>query len=361
MNIVHILPTDLFGGAEKVVLQLCKNNQHNNICVCCGGDNVKKIFSDNDIKTYTFDINNKKVGINQIRNIVRVNNIQIIHAHDNRASIIAMMCKKKFKLDVKIISHIHNCYGFLKKENMYKCIDRFVRNKYDYNIYCGEEVKSHYRKYGKYIEDRKSRVITNSIQDDFENHGMSKSELGLEGKFVFGFIGRLTKQKGLLEFIEEFKDRKIEFDNCRILIIGDGDLKEDIVSLIEKHNLQKYFLLLGFQENVQKYFNLIDTIIVPSLWEGLPMIILESLVNKKLVVSMDVGSVNEVIINDQTGFLIEKGNYLALINKLIEIKDEKVERDRIENNGRQLVLQKYKIDNQISEINKLYEEVMKGA
>lgn len=357
MRILHLLPTDQFGGAEKVVLQLAKYDKDNEIIVACG-NNVSKIFINNGISAVSININNKFETIKKIRRLVIENNIEIIHAHDNTISLIAYVSKKVFNLNVKIVSHIHNNYPWLQSNNIYKLVDRIFRNKYDINIYCGKVVEDYYLQYGTYIKREKTRVSSNSIEIIDNIRYFNKEELELENRYVYGFIGRITEQKGLKPFIKAFNKVKERFNDSIFIIIGDGDRGEEIRQLVNELNLETYFKFYGFQENVYKYFKSIDTVFLPSLYEGLPMIILEAMANEKTIVSMNVGSIGEVIKHNETGILVDKGNYNKFLEELTSIKMNNELRNKIGKNSYEYIKNNYDISKQIKEINDIYNELV---
>ncbi|MGL4980780.1 MAG: glycosyltransferase, partial [Fusobacteriaceae bacterium] len=161
MNILHLLPTDQFGGGEKVALQLMKYDKMNNMKVACGRG-TKEMFEKIGVEAYSLNIKNIFETCNLIREIVKGDNIDIIHAHDNRMSIFAFMSIRFFfDRKVKIVSHIHNMYPWLKKNGIYRGIDYLFRNRYDFNIYCGKDVEAYYLEYGGYIDSQKTSPISN--------------------------------------------------------------------------------------------------------------------------------------------------------------------------------------------------------
>src|SRR5690625_2294400 len=103
MKIMHILPMNKLSGAEKLALEICKNMKQHEIIVVCGGDELKKFFDKNNIKSYTVKFNEIgfKNSINELKNIIVTNSIDIIHAHDNNASLKAFATKKRYRLNVK--------------------------------------------------------------------------------------------------------------------------------------------------------------------------------------------------------------------------------------------------------------------
>ncbi|MFR5132498.1 MAG: hypothetical protein ACLTDP_07930 [Terrisporobacter sp.] len=100
MKCLHILPMDKLSGAEKLVLILCKNMKNYEPIVICGGDTLSNVFKENGIESYSmnFSIKNINYTLSQIKRIIKENEIKVIHAHDNNASINALLAKKYLAL-----------------------------------------------------------------------------------------------------------------------------------------------------------------------------------------------------------------------------------------------------------------------
>ena len=168
-KVLHVLPMNKMSGAERMALLICKNMKQYKPVVVCGGENLSNIFSENEIKSYNmkFSIKNLLGSISNLNKIIKNENIKIVHAHDNTASLISYLAKKLFKLDVKIISHIHNCYPFLKGNGFNKKIDKYLRNKYDFNITCGKIVTDFYKENTDYFNENKNLTLSNAMDIDY--------------------------------------------------------------------------------------------------------------------------------------------------------------------------------------------------
>ena len=361
---LHILPMNKLSGAEKMALILCKNMKRYEPIVVCGGENLKEVFEKNNIKSYSITFSNKKIfkTLNNLKRIIEENDIKLLHAHDNNASLNAYLVKKLYRLDIRIISHIHNCYPFLRKNGIIKRIDSFMRPKYDYNIACGRLVYDFYKENAYYFNEEKTSILSNAMDiEEIVKVNENKSEEVMKefniprDKIILGFVGRLDEQKGIIPFIKEFVKHKDEFDDCKILLVGNGSQEEEIRNIIKKFNLEKIFILTGFQDNVYKFYPIIDVFFLPSLYEGLPMVLLEAMAFKKSVISMNVGSINEVIKDNKTGILIEDGNYKEFIVRLKTMKEDKFNREELGNNAFEYIKSNYDIKKYRSNIEKIYD------
>lgn len=337
MNCLHILPMNKLSGAEKLALILCKNMNKYNPIVVCGGDNLKSVFEKENIESYSVDFFNNNILKNAkgLKKIIKEKNIKIIHAHDNNASINAYITKLLYRLDIVVISHIHNCYPWLEGSSKTKKIDKFFRKRYDYNIACGSLVYDYYSKHTDYINENNTVSLPNAIDvEDIKNYiNNDLSNMYEEFKIdkrkkVLGFIGRLSEQKGIIPFIKELSKHKDKFNDCHFLLVGSGEQEEEVKELIKLLDMEELFILTGYQDNIYKFYPIIDVFFLPSLYEGLPMVILEAMSFEKSIVSMNVGSINEVIKNNKNGILINKDDYEEFINKLYFIKEnEEISKD----------------------------------
>lgn len=367
MKSLHILPMNKLSGAEKMALILCKNMKEYEPVVVCGGDNLKNVFEEAGIKSYALNFSNKKLPstLSGLKKIIKENHIKILHAHDNNASLNAYLVKKLYRLDVKVISHIHSCYPFLKEEGLNKKIDSFLRTKYDHNIACGKLVYDFYKDNTNYLLDSKTTIISNAIDiNEITNIDLSKSEKVRnefnipKDKTILGFVGRICEIKGIVPFIREFAKHKEEFIDCRVLLVGSGEQEQEVKQLLKELQLEELFILTGFQSDVYKFYPIIDVFFLPSLYEGLPMVLLEAMAFKKPVVSMDVGSISEVIKDGQTGVLVKLGKYTDFINKLTEIKSNIVIREKLEKNAFSYVNENFNIRDYVNYIECCYRRII---
>lgn len=370
MEVLHILMMDKLNGAEKLALILCQNLQKFKPIVVCGGETLAKKFADVQITNYSVDFqnNNRLKSLRELKKIIINHQVKIVHAHDNQASINAYLLKKIYGLDIQVISHIHNCYPWLKTENMIKRIDRFFRNRYDYNIACGSLVYEHYERYADYIDLTKVGIFSNAIDVDeiqafssLENQHQQCLALGINPqKFTYGFIGRFAAAKGILPLLEMIGKNRYQFLDSQIILIGSGTTQQEyaIKTIIQEYELEEIVVLLGQQENVYQFYPLMDVFFLPSQYEGLPMVILEAMGFQKIVVAMDVGSIHEVVKHDYNGFLVPAGNYQKFIDTLRRVKQMNDKLPLLEKNALKTIQEKYDIKNYAQEIEVLYTKLI---
>ena len=165
--------------------------------------------------------------------------------------------------------------------------------------------------------DRK-KIILNSKKKSYENFfDNCKHTLKIVN------IGRLTDQKNqiiILKALENLKD-KLSF---KFIIMGSGNLKENLQNYIDQKNLGKHIKIINFKKNPFPVLKSADLFILSSKYEGLPNVLLEALVLKKPIISSNCPTGPREILQDgKYGLLFKNGNTLDLQNKIIEFSKNK--------------------------------------
>lgn len=129
--------------------------------------------------------------------------------------------------------------------------------------------------------------IENNIKLSQEEPPTEYKKLIEEDTFKFINLGRLTRQKGQWFLIRSFRQVVNQYPDARLIILGEGDLRNDLEALIDRLGLNQNVFLLGDQENVFPFLKSSDCFISTSLWEGLPMVLIEALSMNLPIISTD--------------------------------------------------------------------------
>ena len=133
-------------------------------------------------------------------------------------------------------------------------------------------------------------------------------------------IGRLTKQKNFKFLIEVFSEF-IKVSNINLVIIGEGEEKESLRKLIEKKNLKGRVFLVGFKDNVFKYFEKSKCFVLSSLWEDPGFVLVESAYMNVPIISSDCDNgPKEILDYGKNGILFKSNNEASLLDVLINLK-----------------------------------------
>ena len=142
-------------------------------------------------------------------------------------------------------------------------------------------------------------------------------EFSKRKSFVFGSIGRLSEQKGYTYLIEAMS--KIKNSRIKLKIAGDGYLRESLEKEIEKYNLKGRVSLLG-HVNTPDFLKSIDAFVLPSIWEGMGIVLVEAALAGVPIIATKVGGIVEVV-NKDSAILVEAKNSSKLAKEMINLRD----------------------------------------
>lgn len=137
-----------------------------------------------------------------------------------------------------------------------------------------------------------------------------RQELGIaKDTFVLGHIGRITVPKNHQFLVELFAEYHKENPNSKLLLVGDGELFETVQQQCSELGISDSVIMVGSKTNTEDYYQVMDIFVFPSLWEGLPVSVVEAQANGLLCLLSDVIT-RDVDLTDQV-------KYLALANKKV--------------------------------------------
>ena len=319
-NILFIVRTMGLGGTENVVLQLCEMlfDKVNKIVVCSLGGIHVKTLQEMKIKHYVIpDVASKcPVDVFEtyrlIKSIVKEEKITVIHSHHRMAALYAELIASH---GVVKIANAHNTFTDKKKLTGLAYRNTKV-------IAVGNMVKKNITDYFG-IPEEQVFVIHNAVKP-FDGNVVPIEVLYREhekGNVLIGNIGRLSKQKGLIYFVEAAEITAKTHPEARFIIVGDGEEKNQLYKQVEARGLQDKVLFMGYRNDIQNVISQLDFIVLSSLWEGLPLTPIEAFSVGKPVIGTAVDGTPEIIRDAIDGYLVAPRDPVQLagnMNKLIE-------------------------------------------
>ena len=203
--------------------------------------------------------------------VIKDGDYDVVHSHMNFhggvVSLISRLCNVK-----KIVCHAHSAPKNLQISIKNKVL-RFLINRFSTNrLACNEGA-------GKYIYGDKSRfsVLNNAVTISRLKEKSSSLILkyNLANSKIIANIGRIDENKNQ-KFLVEIAKKIKNTDDVKIILIGDGNSRNSIVEEITKYNLEEKIISIGSQSNIEEWFTVIDMIMLPSIYEGVPMAIVEA-------------------------------------------------------------------------------------
>lgn len=229
-----------------------------------------------------------------------------------------------------VITFEHNVYDSLKTRKMF-FTDRIFQNISSYVVAVSSAVKDSLVRHG--IKNSKIKVIHNGIDISKYKNRQSKNirqELSVGSDFVFVFIGRLIRQKGVDVLIKAFA----QTENSRLLMVGMGEEKQSLMSLAKGLSVENRVHFLGFREDIPDILANADCFVLPSRYEGLPIVLLEAVASEKAIIVSDFQSSSEIIKNGTNGIIVPKENVDELAKAMNLVAQNKDFRHKLSENIR---------------------------
>lgn len=298
INVLHVVKVLNRGGAETMIMNIYRNINREKIqfsflCLSEKKGNYEDEIKSLGGKIYKVPDPRGQGRIENFYNIYKVmkrNKFNVVHTHimfyNGFINLIAYFAKIKLRISH---SHSHNSSG-LKNENLirkiYITFSRILINAFsNVKIACGDDA-------GKYLygKNKKYILLNNAIDlDEYFNVSQEKirllkKELNIpDDALVIGHVGRFDKAKNQEFFIglaNQFFAKNIE--KFRIVLVGQGDTFERIKNKIKDENLEEYFILTGLRKDIPVIMNMFDVFVMPSLYEGFPLVVVEALAGNNI-------------------------------------------------------------------------------
>ncbi len=202
------------------------------------------------------------------------------------------------------------------KLNLFRSLLWKISNKNISIVFCPTIETMNYLKNKKIFDKKKLKFLPDPVifEEDIKRLSKEKNHFKLDNHSFFLSIGRLTKQKNHELLVNLYKKYEIKE---KLLIIGDGELKDYLVKMIHKLKLEKKIFLLNYRKNIFYYIKRAKAVIVTSLWEDPGFVMIESAYSKKLVISSNCPSgPKEFIGKNKGGFLFSSDSIISLKNSI---------------------------------------------
>lgn len=341
MKIIQLVAVDV--TLETLLEPLIKATKNEGIethCVSNKGPFYNELI-DNGFQFHEVKIDRKISPINNLKSIISLVklfkkiNPTIVHVHTPVASVIGRIAAKLAKVPV-IIYTAHGFYfheGMSKKQyNFFYNIEKYVGKFCTDYIFTQSEEDFEVAKSGKFLSKGNSDNfihISNGIdvKNKF-NYRKFSSENNLELREKYGFkdddlvvtfIGRLVKEKGILDFLDSYK--YVKNKNIKFVVIGglpEGERDTSTVKELEKYKSNKNIVFTGHIKNINEHLYMSDVFCLPSYREGMPRSIIEGMAMKNAILATNIRGSREEVLHGQNGYLFEINDSKA-IAKYIDI------------------------------------------
>lgn len=379
IKILQIISSSNIGGAEKLLLSLLKylDKDKFEAYVACPPDGLMfKNFKKYAREIQALNFNHlllKPTTIFSLKKYMQQKKIDIVHTHLFNADLAGIIAAKFARVPCKITT-MHG-YNFSStgefdlrsiKNFFFSFIYRFVYLFCDNVITVCRSIKQDLmQRPGIKIKEEKIKVINSAI--DLEE--ISNCNRGVNSDFKDPLVNNNTKFVGIIANLDKVKCHRIllsaipqilkEEAKTRFLFVGDGKEKGYLQRMVRRLKIEDNVVFLGLQEQVTGIISICDLIVLPSLFESRPLIIMEAMALGKPIVATRVGGISELVEDEKTGLLVPPRNSEKLAEAILRLLKNKELSLEMGGRGQVKVQELFSLKNMVKETEKTYLELVK--
>lgn len=289
IKVLRIMGSVVSGGVDVITMNYYRNIDRNKVQLDFVFDGFRETNIEKEIEStggtvYKVEpyMNNIFKNMKQIYKIVKDNNYQIVHSHMNSLSVFPLMAAKLAGAQIRIASNHSTATLKEFKRSIFKYLLKPFATVFPTHLAACSRHAAIWLFGKRRTNAGKVKLIKNAI--DLDNYKYSanvdkevRKELGVsEDTFIVGHVGRFVTQKNHHFIIEVFESILEKQPNSVLLLIGDGQLKQEIQALVTKKELNSKVKFLGIRKDINKLMQAMDVFLFPSLYEGLGNVVTEA-------------------------------------------------------------------------------------
>lgn len=321
-----------------------------------------------------------KIAYKKLKNIIKEFKPDIVHTHASKAGTLGRLAAYKCNVPVIIHTfhgHVFHSYFGKTKTIFYKNIERYLAKKSTAIIAISEIQKNELSLEHKICNPKKIKVIPLGFdlarfQEDIQEKRLDfrKKYLLNDDEIAIGIIGRLVPIKNHTLFIDAIDQILTKTSKkIRVFIIGDGEEKENLLQYCTNKKLdftefnalpkKVTITFTSWIKNVDWANAGLDIIALSSLNEGTPVSLIEAQASNKPIVTTNVGGVENVVLKNKTGFIVEPNNLTAFSAALFRLVEDEKLRTEMSLKGWEHVKEKFHYTRLVKDMEELYTSLLK--
>ena len=364
IKVIHVIIGSGFGGLEKVVLDLLSgtDRQQFDLYLLCLGtpDLLEERFRASGVSVLSLGYGRGlKFSLPvAIRRVLLAHKIDIVHCHDFYPFFYCALATLGLRSVKKIYTEHSSVYSLSRRHFI---AINVLSHLYDLLAMVSDELRTFYKE-RIHLGTAKIVVVHNGVPSlplsSSAQRAALKEQLEIGEKIVIGTAVRLIEQKGL-EFLIGALPAIIKANKkVLLLIVGDGRLQEALRAKAVELGVIEQVRFLGYRSDVASLLSIMDIYVLPSLWEGLPLGLIEAMLAERPVVATRVGGVPELIIDGFNGRLVPPASSLELSCAIIELLRNEKKRREFGRNAQNHAKDAFSLEAMVSKYHELYLQMM---
>lgn len=303
----------------------------------------------------------------QLSRVLRRERVSILHLHGTKAGLVGRLAAVFARTPVVFFT-VHNSVFYAEwpaYKKKFLALTEKALARYTYRIITVSEALRQELIAREGLKPERMVTVYNGINpEEFqvtEPREVLRRRLGLPvGAPLVGTVARLVPQKGLSYLIEAaalFPPEEWPF----FVVVGDGPLRAELQELADKSGVGSRFVFTGVRHDVPLILGALDLLVLPSVTEGLGLVLLEAMAASLPVVATAVGGVPEVVLDGETGLLVSPGDPAALARAIADLLRVPERARQLGAAGRERVARLFTVERMVGQISALYQEALAGA
>jgi glycosyltransferase involved in cell wall biosynthesis len=367
INLLYVIYSLENGGAETLAIRLAekidKKKFHATVCSLTDGGPLKEVLEAKEVPYITLG---KREGkdfkiVYRLIKQLKKNKIDIVHTH-NQGPLLYTYLANIFSRKIKIVhtEHINMAkeLSYSKKHLLY---NKILYRSLDGFINIASHLTSNYCALFN-LSNAKIQTIHNCVELSNYNSVANNSlrqELGISADVpLIGNISALRPQKDHATLIRSMVKVCEKLPESILVIVGEGESEQELLTLTKQLDLTRNVIFLGFRSDINNLLAQFDVFVLSSLYEGLPLCILEAMAAGKPIVATDVDGTNEILVNSKTGLLVPAGQPEKFAEALLSIIVDPDCAIEMGKSARKFVAVKHNIEKMITQYEAFYKEIL---
>jgi glycosyltransferase involved in cell wall biosynthesis len=363
-KILQIINNLDIGGAEQLLVSTLSrfDKTRYRITVCCLEKTgpLEVTLRQQGFQVESFNIRSPfaPVGLFKLYRYIKKEKFSLVHTHLFKSDFLGGLTARIAGVPIWI-STKHDEGTWMNP--LVRFIDRKLSLIIDVIIADSHAVKSEAHKRGiplsQIVVIHPSTIDRNDCTEQNIRTDDIKRELNLTPyHHLVGMVGRLHPVKGHDFFLASAKRVLQELPDTMFLVIGRGPLRTHLHNLSQELGLMDRILFIDYHKNLFEILGILDVVVLSSLSEGFPMVVLEAMAMGKPVVATDVGGVSEALEHGVTGILVPPQDSVALAEGILGILKDPKKINSMGQRGKERLLNAFTVNHMVNEIESIYQE-----
>ena len=375
LSMLHVLGDSKFGGDSVMVVALGRAAQQMDldVDVLATHDVFQEVICENGLGLVDLDVIRRPIrpvwegrGILRLARFLRESSYSLVHTHTSKAGFVGRLASRL----AGIPAVVHTVHGFafheqssLLSQTAYSTLERVAARFCDRIITVSEHHRERAIQLGIGKADQVVAIPNGTCLNGIEPTGPRASvraRLGLHpDEFVLLSTGRLAEQKGLEYLIRAMPLCRESIDPTKVLLAGEGPLRQHLERLAVEQRVGDLVQFLGMRDDIADLLHACDLVVLPSLWEGMSISLLEAMAAGKPIITTTIASNLEVTRNGEGALLVPPKAPVELAAAIQTVATNPTCRKRLANRAKEIQREHYTMERMVEAYMKQYQDLFR--